>query len=54
MFNTEEQLPLLTLSIVMGLFLAPCFAYYYNRKITIIVLGGIFLTGAGLLIPCPN
>jgi len=38
----------------MGLFLAPCFAYYYNRKITIIVLGGIFLTGAGLLIPCPD
>lgn len=53
-FNTNEELPLLTLSIVLGLFFAPCFAYYYNRKITIITLAGIFTVGASLLLACPN
>jgi hypothetical protein len=52
LLNVNEELPFLTLSIIAGLFSAPYFANYYNRRNTIIILAAIYTVGAFILLVC--
>lgn len=48
--NSDEDLPFLTLSIITGIFGSAYLSYYYNRRLIMLILSGIYSFGGLLLI----